>query len=188
AGPKDTLLAVGEGAELVLREHGLAGADRELGDVSVAETGVPPRTEHRGRGDLRAVRGEECVEGGDGQDPCLVEERQDDLGSGETVAGGGGVQEPDIRGAVQVAAPLLARNRLSDRGPGEDLAEGLEVANPAAAWPGPGARGAGGQFYDLDGLTEVQGEPGAVGGDSHPGEVRCADLPRDSQPGEVGGA
>src|SRR5215469_6665480 len=102
AGPEDSLLAVGEGGELVLREHGLAGADRELGDVFVAEAGVVPRGEPRGHNDLRAVRGEERVEGGDGQDPLLVEERQDDLGSGETVARGGCVEEPDMRGAVQV--------------------------------------------------------------------------------------
>src|SRR5262249_56077169 len=108
AGPEDYLVA-GEGPELVLREHGLPRADRELGDVLIAEAGVPPWAEPRGRDDPRAVRSEERVEGGDGQDVMLVEERQDDLGSGETVARGGGVQDPAIPPPVPVTTPFLPR-------------------------------------------------------------------------------
>src|SRR5262249_57310132 len=97
----------------------------------------------------------------DGQGCVVAEERQDALGSGEAVARGGGVEEPDVHGAVQVAAPLLERQRLSVRGPGEDLAGWLEVADPAVAWPGPGPRQPGGQRDDPDGMAEAQREPGS---------------------------
>src|SRR5215472_10318982 len=130
AGPEDYLVA-GEGPELVLREHGLPRADRELGDVLIAEAGVLPWAEPRDRDNPRAVRGEERVEGGDGQDVILVEERQDDLGSGETVARGGGVEEPDLHGAGRGPARLLESKRLSGPKPGEDLAVRIKVHDPA---------------------------------------------------------
>src|SRR5262249_518372 len=152
-GPEDVLPA-GGGAELVPVGQGLAGAGRVLGDLDVAAKA--------GRGDnLGAVRREEgvaAVQKGAG-------EGQDDLGRGERGAGGGGIQHPHVHGVV--AAPLLESQVAAVGGPGEDLADRLDVANSAAR-PGPGPGGAGGQRDDLDGLAEVQGEPGAVGGDPHP--------------------
>src|SRR5215471_16665783 len=133
AGPED-LLPADRGAEPVFVEERLAGAGGVLSDLDVAARAGVMRRVEAGRGDdPGAIRGEERVGGGEGAGPGR--EPHDDLGRGERGTRGRGVQHADLHGLVVVAAPFLEREIAAVRGPGEDLAHGLPVADPAAAGP-----------------------------------------------------